>query len=84
MASRVRVKINRAAKTALLKSDSIQADLDRRGQAIADACNADSSWGGYKSGPAPGKTAKTNVWSIGDHDRESRQQRLPKNLDQGK
>lgn len=84
MAARVKVKINAAAKKALLKSDSVQADLDRRGQAIADACNADSSWGGYKSGPAPGKTAKTNVWSIGDHDDEARKQRLPRNMDSGK
>lgn len=82
---RVRVVIHEAARKQLLKSSSVQDDLNARGQAIADACNAQSSWGGYKSGPSAGSdTAKTNVWSIGDHDDEARQQRLPRNMDAGK
>ena len=28
-------------------------DLERRAQAIADACNNNSSWGGYIAAPAP-------------------------------
>jgi hypothetical protein len=84
MTSSVKVVIHEAAVRELLTSAAVQSDLERRGAGIAAACNADSTWGGYESGPVPGDpTAKVNVWSIGADDDEARRNRLVRNLDAG-
>lgn len=58
-------------------------DLERRAQAIADACNNNSSWGGYiAAAGADGKTAQ--VWSADGRDDEARDQRLIRFLDHGR
>ncbi|MFT4081186.1 MAG: hypothetical protein QM638_01240 [Nocardioides sp.] len=78
------LKFDEAAIKKLLSSEEVQDDLNRRGQAIADACNADSSWGGYESGPVDGaEVASVNVWSIGENDDEARRQRLIRFMDAG-
>jgi hypothetical protein len=84
VASNVKVVVHEGAVHELLTSTAVQRDLERRGAAIAAACNADSAWGGYDSGPVPGDpTAKVNVWSIGENDDEARRNRLVRNLDAG-
>lgn len=55
-------------------------DLERRAQAIADACNADSTWGGYHADVGrDGKSAQ--VWSADARNDEARDQRLLRFLD---
>lgn len=85
MTSSVRVVMNPEGVKKVLNDPRIQKALEERAAAIAKACNAESSWGGYESGPVEEKdTARANVWTIGDHDDEARQQRLVKNLDAGR
>jgi hypothetical protein len=55
-----------------------------RGQAIAAACNAESSWGGYESAAEVTYVgAMAVVRSIGEHDDEARTNRLVRNLGAG-
>jgi hypothetical protein len=61
------------------------ADVTGRVQAIENACNSQSSWGGYRSevevyddGP------HGRVWSIDEASDEARAQRLVRNLDAGR
>ena len=53
--------------------------LEDSAAAIADACNSDSSWGGYDS--ALGDDGKARVWSADGRDDEARDQRLIRHLD---
>ena len=55
------------------------ADLEARAAAVADACNRDSSWGGYYSGA--GSDGTVRVWSADARSDEARDQRLLRNLD---
>jgi len=58
-------------------------DLEQRAQAIADACNADSTWGGYHAAAgSDGKSAQ--VWSADARNDEARDQRLIRFLDHGR
>lgn len=58
--------------------------VSARGAAVAAACNAESSWGGYESAAEVTDIgAMAVVWSIGDHDDEARQNRLVMNLGAG-
>lgn len=77
----VKIVFNSAGFKALEKL--AQQSLGDRARAIADACNAESSWGGYESDVShDGRTAQ--VWSAdGPHNDESRSQRLLKNVDAG-
>lgn len=60
-----RVKINRGGFKALRTSPEALALVTRRAQAIADACNASSSWGGYEArSSATGNRARAQVWTI--------------------
>jgi hypothetical protein len=61
------------------------ADVTGRVQAIENACNAQSTWGGYASevevfddGP------HGRVWTIDEFTNEARAQRLIRNLDAGR
>lgn len=58
--------------------------ISQRVAAIAEACNAESTWGGYKSAAEVTDIGAMGVvWSIGDHDDEARRNRLVRNLGAG-
>ena len=57
--------------------------LEERAAAIAEACNRDSSWGGYHSAPSSDGQA-AQVWSADARNDEARDQRLIRNLDAGR
>ena len=58
------------------------ADLARRVGAVEDACNSQSSWGGYRSEVEEWPDGPVGrVWSIDEASDEARQQRLIRNLD---
>lgn len=66
----VRIELNSAAAGRLLRGPEVVEGLERRASAITDACNEQSSWGGYKyevdtDGPVP----VARVWTIGKSDR---------------
>lgn len=53
-----------------------------KGEAVAEACNADSSWGGYFTAASnDGTRARARVWSADNRNDESRDQRMLRNLD---
>lgn len=82
--SKIRVKINRAGIKALMRSDGALAAVAVKGEAIAAACNEQSSWGGYYSAAAVGPDrARARVWSADNRNDEARDNRLMKNLDAG-
>lgn len=77
--ARVKVKVNRAAVRALMRNAAL---VEGRGEAIAAACNSESSWGGY--------SAYTSVSAIRARSRivcadatPDRANRLVRNLDAG-
>lgn len=76
-----RLVMNQAGVSAIL--DAASRLVAERAKAIADACNADSSWGGYESEVETGAdgTAVARVWAIDESSNESRNQRLLRNLD---
>lgn len=79
--SRIKVKVNRAGVQALMKSDGALAKVKELGQATADACNSESSWGGYfTSASVDGDRARATVWSADNRNDEARDQRLVRNL----
>lgn len=77
-----RIVINEAAVKALMHEP---VDMIRdRVAAIAEACNADSSWGGYDSdAEVTEQGAMGIVWSIGENDDEARENRMVRNLGAG-
>ena len=78
----VRVVVNPAAATELMHLTLPV--IEEKVAAIAEACNADSSWGGYDSAAeVTAIGAMGVVWSIGDHDDEHRRNRLVMNLGAG-
>lgn len=62
------------------------AELGTRAAAIAEACNAESSWGGYFSEVDLGDPDHpvARVWSADARDDEARDQRILRNLDAGR
>lgn len=81
MARRVRIDWNQQGFRDLMRDPAL---VEGRGERIADACNADSSWGGYYSAVSVSDIrARARVWSIGGNG-EARKQRLIRNLDAGK
>lgn len=62
------------------------AELEARAAAIAAACNAESSWGGYFSELDLGNPdfPVARVWSADDRGDESRDQRILRFLDAGR
>lgn len=84
----MRVKHHAKGYKALMLSPGAWADVGQRAQSIADACNAQSSWGGYRSGVEKGnkRRASANVWSISknaDID-NARNNRMIRALDAGR
>ena len=85
--ARSRLRMNERAIADLLTGSEITAELERRAQAIADAANNESSWGGYYSAVTnDGNRSRARVWNIksGASDDESRNGRLLRNLDSGR
>jgi hypothetical protein len=83
----MRVVMKRGAIDRLLSDPRVREDLNRRAQAIADACNAESSWGGYRWAPEElNKRPSANVWSYSAHARadNARSNRLLRALDAGR
>jgi hypothetical protein len=83
--ARTRIVLNQRNIDKLPTLPKVVADTARRTKAIADACNSQSSWGGYRSevevyddGP------HGRVWSIDEASDEARAQRLVRNLDAGR
>lgn len=62
----MRLKINRGGFNELRTSQQAQALVDREAERVADACNAQSSWGGYEatSRSNPKRRAAAYVWTI--------------------
>lgn len=81
----VRLDYKRGAIGELLTSPAVRADIARRAQAVADACNRDSSWGGYVASHGGRSRARSAVWTIEPEAvaDNARNQRLLKNLDAG-
>lgn len=78
---KVRIDWNREGFRDLMRDPSL---VEGRGERVADACNAESSWGGYYHATTVSDVrARSRVWSIGGNG-ETRQQRLIRNLDAGK
>lgn len=88
MARSVRVVHRREGYRELRVSPGAWADIARRAEAISDACNAQSSWGGYDFEVMNLSTdhAEANVWTIDDRGVEdnARSNRLLRNLDAGR
>lgn len=83
-----RMTVNRAAyRRILAASPLLLADVRQRTKAVADACNASSSWGGYywQVRTTPTRVVG-NVWSIGRSDRPGgdRALRMVRKIDAGR
>lgn len=81
--ARVRVVVDRNAIRELMKTDLVTG----RAAAVADACNAQSSWGGYASTTESDEVrARARVWSYASQDgggNTERANRMIRNLDAG-
>lgn len=77
--SKVRYEIHDPAIVELMTSQKAQDLVNEKARALADACNAQSSWGGYDWEPGESSIrARARVWSINSS--EAREQRLLRNL----
>jgi hypothetical protein len=83
--ARTRIVLNQRNIDKLPTLPKVVADTARRTKAISDACNMQSSWGGYDwetevwpDGPVG------RVWSFDEASDEARAQRLIRNLDAGR
>ena len=62
---RAKIKFQRGAIRKMLTSPEARADIQRRAEAVAQACNSQSSWGGYEASQQPGRNrARSIVWTI--------------------
>lgn len=85
--ARTKLKFNVNDFARIRTEEKVLADLRARAERIKDACNAQSSWGGYYSAATVrGDRVRARVWSIGPKAREdnARNQRLIRNLDAGR
>lgn len=81
---KVKLKIHREAIRDILQSDEALEVVRAKGEAIADACNDQSSWGGYFTHAGiDGTRARARVWSADGRGDEARDNRLVRNLDAG-
>lgn len=84
---KVRVKINHNGISELMRGPKAEALIENKTRAVVDACNAQSSWGGYGSATEDdGTRARGRVWSYARQDRKGqteRVQRMIRNLDAG-
>lgn len=83
--AKMEVRVSRAAIRDMLTSDSVRADIARRAEAVADACNAESSWGGYKATHGGRSRARSSVWTVEPEAvaDNARNNRIVRNLDAG-
>jgi hypothetical protein len=84
--AKMRVKINPGPTRTLLTSSELKADFQRRGEAIKQACDGESSWGGYYTATTTeGDRVSTKVWSVSSNlgENHNRHQRMIRNLDAG-
>lgn len=81
-----KLKFNNRAIAKLMEDPQVVADLEKRAAAVRDACNSQSTWGGYYSAVSTeGNRPRARVWSVGpkaDED-NARNQRLIRNLQAG-
>lgn len=78
--SKVRFKIHDEAIVELMTSPAAHALVNQKAEALAEACNAESSWGGYDWEPGESAIrARARVWTVNSS--EPREQRLLRNLD---
>lgn len=65
MAGEIRVQVRRRGIQQIMTSPKMRAEIERRAAAVAAACNAQSSWGGYESGAESLNRirASANVWT---------------------
>lgn len=83
--ARTRIVIHDKAVQQLVHSEAAQADLMRRAERIAQACNDESSWGGYEtSGELDGEGPEARVYSIDQQSSSERANRIIRNLDAGR
>lgn len=83
----IRVTINGQGIRECMSTPELWAEMARRAEAIKDACNGDSSWGGYESGLEERNwRASANVWTIDNRGLkdEQRWNRLLRNVDAGR
>lgn len=83
-AGKARININHKGARQVLTAPGVKAFLLAKAARVADACNAESSWGGYDYADASGVTrARAVVYSTGRNDSEARTNRLSRNLHGG-
>lgn len=83
--AKVRLVLDRRNIDRLATSPEAVVDVRRRVEAMAAACNSQSSWGGYESEvDVDGRGVVGRVWSIDEASDEARAQRLVRNLDAGR
>lgn len=79
--ARLRVDMNAEAIRDVMSGGAARALIDGRAAAVADACNNQSSWGGYAWADAStGVRANAKVWSYGRNDSITRKNRLIANI----
>lgn len=86
--AKARIEFNKNLEQQLRDLPAVVEDVARRTKAIADACNAESSWGDPKVGGGYFHRAQASptlgrVWSIDKQRDESRKNRMIRNLDAG-
>jgi hypothetical protein len=82
--ARVRLVYNMKAFEALMKSPEVESFIEAKTKAVEDACNAQSSWGGYHSDVSVNDDRiRGRVWSSDNRNDEARDNRLIHNLDAG-
>lgn len=87
MAKKQRVTVDSKAIGRILKGPQVKAEVEKRTTAIREACNADSSWGGYYSHVYDEYSRPLGrIWTIGRYDSEGtdRALRMLKKLDAGR
>lgn len=85
MARRVRIVFKPGAIERILHAPKVVDDIRRRTDAVAAACNADSSWGGYHADTdVVGGRAHGTVWNGDGRNDEPRDQRMLRKLDHGR
>lgn len=81
MARRVRLVYHMEAFGEIERSPEVLALIKAKAEAVAAACNAESSWGGYASAAAiHSDRARGTVWSYDNRNDEARDNRLVRNL----
>lgn len=82
-----RFEANPAAIRQILNSSRMRDAVEEAAERVKDACNGESSWGGYESGmeETNRKRAAANVWTIDTRAarEEARHNRMLRNIGRG-